>query len=140
MRTSRLDRDAGHPKATGVDVQQGVDTCNPVGQISAKTKAVLELVQGNGGDDFGRLVDLYGDADSFMDEGIKSAIEVRLRQKLAELKLKVDGGEKIGEFCEGYHGAKQLRCESGADISKLLHLEQDPINNDGCITDILYSA
>ena len=86
MRTSRLDRDAGHPKATGVDVQQGVDTCNPVGQISAKTKAVLELVQGNGGDDFGRLVDLYGDADSFMDEGIKSAIEAKVKEGLAELK------------------------------------------------------
>lgn len=140
MRTARLDRDAGHPKTTKVDVQQGVDIRDPVVQISAQTKAVLELVQGTDGDDFGKLVDLYMDANSFMDEGIKLAIEAKMKEKLAELKLKVDGGEKIGEFYATYHGALELRCGSGASVSKLLRLEQDPINSDGCITDILYSA
>ena len=124
MRTSRLDRDAGHPKATGVDVQQGVDTCNPVGQISAKTKAVLELVQGNGGDDFGRLVDLYGDADSFMDEGIKSAIEAKVKEEISRVKTKLDGGRQNCLICESYRSGEPEILGEDTILSKLLGLEK----------------
>lgn len=73
------------------------------------------------GDNLGRLITLYHSRDEFVDGGAKLQIEASLKRKLSSL---------LAEDSTMSHEI----------LTSLVFLSKDPINEDGCVTNVLHGA
>lgn len=92
-------------------------------EAKAKALAICEIAGG----DLCRLIQLYGDVYySFSGDGVKTFLADQLREQLSKLAADLESSGRGFKY--------------GHILDALLQLEQDEINNDGCVTTVLYAA